>query len=80
MCRNLISVDWRGFVYDCDFNQMLDLPLQRGARERAASRPTCSTQDLARQSDPRRRALLWLHRRTRLELRRRAQGGGASER
>jgi radical SAM/Cys-rich protein len=32
MCRNLISVDWRGFVYDCDFNQMLDLPLQRGVR------------------------------------------------
>jgi radical SAM/Cys-rich protein len=29
MCRNLISVDWRGFVYDCDFNQMLDLPLGR---------------------------------------------------
>jgi radical SAM/Cys-rich protein len=29
MCRNLISVDWRGFVYDCDFNQMLDLPMQR---------------------------------------------------
>ena len=34
MCRNLISVDWRGFVYDCDFNQMLDLPLTRGARGR----------------------------------------------
>ncbi len=34
MCRNLISVDWRGFVYDCDFNQMLDLPLTRGARAR----------------------------------------------
>ncbi len=30
MCRNLISVDWRGYVYDCDFNQMLDLPLTRG--------------------------------------------------
>lgn len=29
MCRNLISVDWRGIVYDCDFNQMLDLPMQR---------------------------------------------------
>ncbi len=28
MCRSLISVDWRGQVYDCDFNQMLDLPLQ----------------------------------------------------
>jgi radical SAM/Cys-rich protein len=26
MCRNLISVDWRGMLYDCDFNQMLDLP------------------------------------------------------
>ncbi len=35
MCRNLISVDWRGYVYDCDFNQMLDLPLNRGARTRA---------------------------------------------
>ena len=36
MCRNLISVDWRGYVYDCDFNQMLDLPLTggQGARER----------------------------------------------
>ncbi|WP_456377462.1 arsenosugar biosynthesis radical SAM (seleno)protein ArsS [Thiolapillus sp.] len=27
MCRSLISIDWRGRVYDCDFNQMLDLPL-----------------------------------------------------
>ena len=34
MCRNLISVDWRGYVYDCDFNQMLDLSLARGARSR----------------------------------------------
>jgi radical SAM/Cys-rich protein len=33
MCRNLISVDWRGYVYDCDFNQMLDLPLARGGRD-----------------------------------------------
>jgi radical SAM/Cys-rich protein len=32
MCRNLISIDWRGVVYDCDFNQMLDLPLARGNR------------------------------------------------
>jgi len=35
MCRNLISVDWRGYVYDCDFNQMLDLPLEHDRRERA---------------------------------------------
>ncbi len=27
MCRNLLSVDWRGYLYDCDFNQMLGLPL-----------------------------------------------------
>ena len=27
MCRHLMSVDWRGYVYDCDFNQMLGLPL-----------------------------------------------------
>jgi radical SAM/Cys-rich protein len=27
MCRTLLSVDWQGHVYDCDFNQMLDLPL-----------------------------------------------------
>jgi radical SAM/Cys-rich protein len=33
MCRNLISVDWRGYVYDCDFNQMLDLPLARRGRD-----------------------------------------------
>jgi len=32
MCRNLVSVDWRGYVYDCDFNQMLDLPMTRGTR------------------------------------------------
>ena len=33
MCRTLLSVDWQGYVYDCDFNQMLDLPLQqKGAR------------------------------------------------
>ncbi|ATX82070.1 radical SAM/Cys-rich domain-containing protein [Mariprofundus ferrinatatus] len=29
MCRNLISIDWQGYVYDCDFNQMLDLPMQQ---------------------------------------------------
>ncbi|MBI1942972.1 MAG: arsenosugar biosynthesis radical SAM protein ArsS [Betaproteobacteria bacterium] len=28
MCRTLLSVDWQGYVYDCDFNQMLDLPLR----------------------------------------------------
>jgi len=27
MCRSIISIDWQGFIYDCDFNQMLELPL-----------------------------------------------------
>jgi radical SAM/Cys-rich protein len=27
MCRNTLSIDWQGYVYDCDFNQMLRLPL-----------------------------------------------------
>lgn len=26
MCRSTLSVDWQGFAYDCDFNQMLTLP------------------------------------------------------
>ena len=34
MCRGLLSVDWRGYVYDCDFNQMLDLPMARGQNSR----------------------------------------------
>jgi len=34
MCRSLVSVDWRGYVYDCDFNQMLDLPLAIAGRKR----------------------------------------------
>lgn len=25
MCRNTLSISWEGFIYDCDFNQMLDL-------------------------------------------------------
>lgn len=30
MCRDLISVDWRGRLFDCDFNQMLELPVAPG--------------------------------------------------
>ena len=28
MCRNTISVSWNGFLYDCDFNQMLDVRIE----------------------------------------------------
>ncbi len=31
MCRYTISVSWDGTLYDCDFNQMLDLPIDDGA-------------------------------------------------
>jgi radical SAM/Cys-rich protein len=34
MCRSLLSVDWEGYLYDCDFNQMLDMPLQLGGHGR----------------------------------------------
>lgn len=32
MCRSLISVDWQGYVYDCDFNQMLGLNMQGNSK------------------------------------------------
>jgi radical SAM/Cys-rich protein len=35
MCRSHVSVDWRGYVYDCDFNQMLGLPLALPGRPKA---------------------------------------------
>ncbi len=34
MCRSLVSVDWQGYLYDCDFNQMLGLPLRVAGRPR----------------------------------------------
>lgn len=40
MCRTLLSVDYQGYVYDCDFNQMLQLPLL------ASSRPKPHLRDL----------------------------------
>jgi len=33
MCRHLVSVDWQGYVYDCDFNQMLALPFGQQGRK-----------------------------------------------
>jgi radical SAM/Cys-rich protein len=34
MCRDLVSVDWQGHLYDCDFNQMLGLALRLDGRPR----------------------------------------------
>lgn len=34
MCRSLLSIDWQGYAYDCDFNQMLGLGLRRNGSSR----------------------------------------------
>jgi hypothetical protein len=31
MCRNTLSVSWDGRLYDCDFNQMLELSVDKKA-------------------------------------------------
>jgi radical SAM/Cys-rich protein len=40
MCKTLLSVDWQGYVYDCDFNQMLGLPAMLDTK------PKCHISDL----------------------------------
>lgn len=34
MCRDMLSVNWQGTLYDCDFNQMLELPVASGYNQR----------------------------------------------
>ncbi len=34
MCRDLVSIDWQGYLYDCDFNQMLDMPILASSERR----------------------------------------------
>jgi radical SAM/Cys-rich protein len=34
MCRNTISIGWDGYLYDCDFNQMLDLKIHEGIAQK----------------------------------------------
>jgi radical SAM/Cys-rich protein len=43
MCRDLVSVDWQGWLYDCDFNQMLGLPLRTAGRARTHVRDLAGT-------------------------------------
>jgi len=37
MCRNTVSIDWQGFLYDCDFNQMLGLKTQQSSGQHISS-------------------------------------------
>lgn len=34
MCRSLVSLDWQGYLYDCDFNQQLGLPIGASGKGR----------------------------------------------
>jgi len=47
MCRSHLSVGWDGTLYDCDFNQMLEMPVDHGAAR--------SVDELLRSGDLRRR-------------------------
>ncbi|MGY6630805.1 MAG: arsenosugar biosynthesis radical SAM (seleno)protein ArsS [Wenzhouxiangella sp.] len=48
MCRNLISVDYQGYLYDCDFNQMLSLPLDNNRDDRPRLADLLATGELPR--------------------------------
>lgn len=45
MCRALVSVGWDGALYDCDFNQMLELPLAGAAARTIWSIDSCDALD-----------------------------------
>lgn len=46
MCHNTLSVSWDGRLFDCDFNQQLDLPLP-APRDAASAASACTTSDTA---------------------------------
>jgi radical SAM/Cys-rich protein len=48
MCRDTVSVDYQGHLYDCDFNQMLDLPMAAWAQDGqgSGSKPKLHLRDL----------------------------------
>lgn len=47
MCKNTLSVDWQGFVYDCDFNQMLQLPLSGRQKTHLSQVPELKDEPIA---------------------------------
>jgi radical SAM/Cys-rich protein len=47
MCRTLLSVDWQGYLYDCDFNQMLGMPAALGVASRPHLRDLLATDALS---------------------------------
>ena len=67
MCRNTLSVGWDGRLYDCDFNQMLELELGLPAGPHMRDFDEAAW---ARRAHRHRASLLRLHRRRRQLLRR----------
>jgi hypothetical protein len=51
MCRRLVSVGWDGFLYNCDFNQMLDLRLRRNKLLRLGEWPAAALVQLVARGD-----------------------------
>lgn len=47
MCRYLLSIDWQGYIYDCDFNQMLNLPVSGDKKNDKLHISQVSAEDLA---------------------------------
>ena len=43
MCKTLLSVDYQGYLYDCDFNQMLGLPITKANKKRHISEVSAET-------------------------------------
>ncbi len=68
MCRNTISIGWDGRLYDCDFNQMLELGVEPSAPQHVRDFDRAALERAIGRARP---PLLRLHRRRGLELRRR---------
>lgn len=49
MCKTLLSVDWQGYVYDCDFNQMLAMPLIHNSQSIATDKPRWQLKELLKE-------------------------------
>ncbi len=74
MCRNLVSVDWRGYLVRLRLQSDAGDPAARAGPSRESRAPGRSAGDRSgRQSDRDRRSLLRMHRRARLVVRRRAR-------
>ena len=50
MCLNLVSVDWQGYLYDCDFNQMLGWPMRGEGELIASDNPRLHIRDVLERS------------------------------